>query len=113
MAKIQTTRPPKNIGDIKLVAILLAIISATGFALVVIIAFSTLARPFDAILTAFNGTFADYTGMTGNAWNSYNSMQNSFRAMWFPIAGVLLFFAIFFVFLHAQRREYVTGEFRR
>lgn len=94
-----------------MVAIILAIISATGFALVIIIAFSTLARPLDAILTAFNGTFAEFTNQTGNAWTSYNSMQNSFRAMWFPIAGVLLFFAIFFVFLHAQKKEYVTGAY--
>ena len=54
-------------------------------------------------------SFAVYTNQTGRAWTSFNSMQNSFRAMWFPMAGILLLFAIVFVLLHAQRREYVTG----
>lgn len=91
-------------------ALILAIVSGTAFMLVVIIAFSTLARPFDAILSAFNGTMADFTGQTGQAWNSFNAIQNSFRALWFPTAAVLLIFAIFFILLHAQRREFVTGE---
>ena len=94
-----------------MVYLLLAIISATGFALTVIIAFSVLATPLDTMLRAFNATMADFTGQTGRAWTSFNGTQGMIRATWFPIAAIMLFFAVFFVYLHAQRREYVTGAY--
>lgn len=92
------------------ILLILAIISATGSALVTIIAFSVLARPLDLMLTAFNRTMADFTGQTGRAWTSFNSTQGMVRATWFPIAALLLIFAFVFAWMNAQRTEYVTGR---
>lgn len=94
-------------------AFILALVSATAFILVVIIAFSTLARPTNEILNAFNETMANFTGQTGSAWQSFNRLNLSFKNMWFPIGAGLILFAVVFLLMHAQRREYVTGEIAR
>lgn len=94
-------------------AFLLALVSGTAFILVIIIGFSILARPTNEIFNAFNESMANFTGQSGAAWNSFNRMNLSFKNMWFPIGAGLVFFALIYILLHAQRREYVTGEVPR
>jgi hypothetical protein len=90
-------------------AFILAMVSATAFILVVVIGFSLLARPTDAILDAFNETMANFTSQTGSSWQSFNRLNRSFHNMWFPIGAALILFAFIYLLLHAQRREYVTA----
>lgn len=93
-------------------AFILALVTATSFTLIVIIAFTVLARPTNEIFNAFNQSMANFTGQTGEAWQSFNGLNRSFKNMWFPIGAGLVLFAIVYVILHAQRREYVTGQVR-
>lgn len=89
-----------------------AIVAGTSFMIVVAVAFTVFARPLSVMLGAFNSTMADFTGMTGDAWNSYNPLNRSILNLWFPIGAGLIIFAIVYIILNAQRKEYVTGDYR-
>jgi len=61
---------------------------------------------FRTIMSSLNTTA--YVEMTGTPLSHFNRFTNFYTNLWGPIAVILVLGIILYVYLYAQRKEYVT-----
>lgn len=80
---------------------------------VCVLTFTVMTPPFRLMMSHMNGSLATETGATGTAWTHGITFQTGWINLWWvPLVMIVLGF-IAYIYMNAQRTEWISGSVSR